>query len=143
MPTVIKWLATTSLILLYFFIFYIGYLIFWPMRTLETENPVLPVITHQVKRGQALVYKVQYCRYDLVGGTIYRTLYGVNNDNVYPLAPVNTVTYPGCRTANVYLMIPTSLTPGTYYVDILVKIQVNMLRQQVLETRTQNFEVTN
>ena len=143
MPTIIKWLATFSLIILYFLMFYVGYLIFWPIRTIETENSILPVITHQVKRGTALIYQVNYCRYQFYGATVYRTLYGTNNNNVYPLAPVNTVTSPGCRTANVYLMIPSSLQPGTYYVNVLLKIQVNLLRQQTLETRTQSFEVTN
>lgn len=143
MPTIIKWLATVTLILLYFFIFYIGYLIFWPVRTIEIKDAIMPVITHQVKRGDALVYQFDYCRYNIFGATVYRTLYGTNNNIVYPLALVNTVTLSGCRTADVYLMIPSSLKPGTYYVDILVKVQVNLLKQEAMEAKTQSFQVVN
>ena len=142
MPKIIVFLGTVSLILLYILLFYAGYLVFWPTKSLVVNNPIMKVDTPVVKRGDALIYDFNYCRYDIFGATIYRTVYGDNNI-IYLLAAVNTVTYPGCRNVKIYLMIPATIPPGTYHVEMLVNVQVNLLKVISVQSRTNDFQVTN
>ena len=101
---------------------------------MKVETPV-------VKQGGALIYDFNYCRYDIFGATIYRTVYGDSNDIIYPLPAVNTITYLGCRNVKVYLMIPTSIPPGTYHVEMLANVQVNILKINSIQTRTTDFKI--
>ena len=140
MPKIIVFFGTLSLILLYILLAYAGYLVFWPTKSLTVANPILHVETPVVKQGGELIYDLSYCRYDIFGATIYRTVYG-NNGIIYPLAAVNSVTYPGCRTAKIYLMIPTSIPPGAYHVNMLVNVQVNLLKVNSIQTNTEDFQI--
>lgn len=121
---------------------------FKPYKTLVVNkvtisNPVaingdLPVI----KRGSAIFYKINYCKYVTVQAVLFRELVGSNNHYPIPVTTGNVAVAPGCgEYINSNALIDPSVAPGTYYMDIVAQYQVNPIRKVAYRYRTPLFEV--
>lgn len=116
---------------------YIGYLRFYPFKTIEIHSP-FNVITKQVVVGEDLVYQASYCKYDTSPAKTYRTIVG---PDFIPTPIVGSVAKQGCHVFDIHLNIPKSTTPGVYRMDGKTVIEVNPLQLQTKFFETEEFEV--
>ena len=124
-------------------IFYVAYALFWPVKTLEIKNfsygHPIAVSTPVVHPGDVLKYTLEYCKYRDTSAIVHRTLLDgqiiilVDKPGNLPL---------GCNTTEVdTTVIPDTINPGRYYLDVSVDYQVNFLRVQRTHYYTDYFQV--
>jgi hypothetical protein len=119
---------------------YIGYLAFWPIKTIEVigHDQILNP-NKQVRIGAALVYKVKYCKYLDVEAHVHRTLAGTIN---YPLPDSTNHIPTGCRTAvSRNTIIPVGVAPGKYRLQLTASYHVNPVRTIEVSHFSEEFEV--
>lgn len=111
-----------------------------PLRTLEFKKSPASILTKEVKRGEAVVYEVDYCKY-------------IDNPAELTLAFVDGIMYPqpksytnvprGCRTTQLETPIPYHLPSGEYYIDLTIEYKVNAIRTVTHNLQTEKFVVLN
>jgi hypothetical protein len=118
--------------------FYIIFLLYWPVKTLEVKNFPMPIVGTEFYPGGTVTYHYDYCKYydtplsirkDFVDGIIYQTDGAVG------------MLERGCHKKNVTINIPGTLQPGTYKLRITTQIVVNKLRTDTRVYETQQFEI--
>lgn len=122
---------------------FVAFSLFWPVRTLEIQgyddsHPV--VVTETViARGQPVKYVLNFCKYTNIPATVHRTLI---DGQIITLAPTVGLLPTGCHSANVQTaVIPTTINPGEYYLDVVVSYQINPFRVEYIHYKTTNFTV--
>lgn len=122
------------------------YLIFWPIKYLavnnyDAEHPV-HVLTPQVHRGEAVQYRLDYCKYRDTDVTVERHL--VDGQDI-PLTQSGGYLELGCHEKALEVEIPITVNPGRYYLDIKPQAHINWLRDWLnpvrVHYRTEYFEV--
>lgn len=118
---------------------YIGYLLFFPFKTIEFKNKPFPVLNSPVSAGTVVKYKVDYCRYTNVPSQVTRTLVG---PTLVTISEDSASTDVGCRSlVSSTVLIPDYVPEGIYHVKLNFCWQVNPLRNICEETGTQDFRV--
>ena len=120
-------------------VFYIGYLAFYPFKTLVVKQPIT-ILTPTVKAGDDMVYQISYCRYFKGSAQLSRTLVGPDN---FPAPFVSSITKPGCGIAHVHLNVPASATPGAYHMEAIAEFQVNPFQLRRVNFQSGEFQVIN
>jgi len=128
-------LVVAGLILLHYI-----YMAVFPIRTLEINTEVAPVTSKQVYPGDTLEYMLDFCSYTQREAKVF---YRMVDGFVYTLPAVETSTPPsGCFNSAIRsVTIPENTPAGTYYLESEVVIYVNSIRQDVVQYRTEAFEV--
>ena len=92
-----------------------------------------------VHPGDSLQYVLDYCKYADIPSVVHRSLI---DGQVITLTDTQGQLPLGCHTliANTAI-IPETVNPGRYYLDVSVIYQVNPLRSQVTHYRTVYFDV--
>jgi hypothetical protein len=118
--------------------FYLIYLLSFPLTPLVLNGP-FKVVTPVVKQGEALIYKVNYCKAKGIGaGHVARTLV---DGILYNLPEAYGTLQEGCRIVNITVEIPKVIPPGVYYLRILSTYEINKLRTVKIESSTERFTV--
>lgn len=118
---------------------YIGYLIFWPFKTMDVQNLPYPVLNSPVEAGQIVVWEVDSCRYTQIAADVTRTLVG---EVTIQLNRENQTLEKGCSKYRVATTIIPSYTPeGEYHIEIAAIYKINPIRQIDRQFRTQKFRV--
>lgn len=135
--------SIACLVTAYIVIGYIAFSLFWPVKTLtitnyEDNNPI-KVATTTVERGQKLEYGLSYCKYTNLVSTVRRTLI---DGQTITLTPTQGAFPLGCRTQLVTTtVIPDTINPGRYYLDVIVEYQINPFRTEYIHYKTEYFDV--
>jgi len=96
------------------------------------------VINRVVKQDETLQYTLDYCKYTERDVLISRRFV----DGIIFSVPDVTASNPeGCRKSLIGIEIPTTLPPGTYYLDIIYAYKVNPIRTMATHSRTELFIV--
>jgi hypothetical protein len=117
--------------------------LFWPVKTLVINNYASPGLvqttTGTFKLGQPIAYKLDYCKYTTVPAVVTRTMI---DGQIITLSNTNGYLPSGCHTTVVETsIIPDSMAPGNYYLDIVSRYPINPFRTEVVHYRTNEFEV--
>lgn len=116
-------------------------IIYWqvyPYKTIEFKYELAPVEQKEVKRGEYLVYILDYCKYtdkeaqinrSFVDGLIYLTPDGIADQ------------LGGCGVARVQIYIPKSMPVGEYQIKQTRHYQLNPIRTETVIYYTERFTV--
>lgn len=117
----------------------IGLLVFWCLYPYKpiTFNEPHQVLTKEVKRGEHLVYLVDYCKNSKAIPTITKTFI---DGIIYAVPETIAVDREvGCGVQKVQMYVPKALPEGEFYVKLLYKYQVNPIKSITVVTRTEKF----
>jgi hypothetical protein len=119
----------------------IGLLVFWCLYPYKpiTFNEPHQVLTKEVKRGEHLVYQVNYCKNTKSIPTITKIFVDGIIYAVPEIVAVDRET--GCNIQQVQMYVPKALPDGEFYVKISYKYQVNPLRSITVVTQTEKFTI--
>lgn len=121
---------------------YFTYSAFWPFRTLEPQVQPYPVLTGQVKIGQPIVYRADYCKRTSAPALVTRALVG-DKGTVVSLSSIPTNLPAGCHRVNsATTFVPPATPPGRYKLALTLTYHVNALRDITVTVETEYFTVT-
>jgi hypothetical protein len=138
------WLCMAVLVLLGAVLLVINIWLFWPYQTLDiigySDGAPLPVVNSVVHPGEAIKYELNYCKYTDKPSVVRRTMI---DGQVITLVDSPGRLPTGCHKATVKTaIVPETINPGNYYLDVSVDYKVNPIRTQTIHYRTQYFQVT-
>lgn len=120
----------------------VGLLVFWavyPYNFVKFNNTPYPVKDKTLYQGEYLEYTVDYCKYtdiepesverDFVDGIIFKSIDARANIR------------PGCNVAKPKSIVPTTLPPGDYHLEITVTYRANPIRDITYTNKTETFTV--
>jgi hypothetical protein len=139
----IHYIALALEVLMAVLLMWVNYSLFWPVKTMVINNYSIPgmVATTALtfKRGEPISYKLDYCKYTTIPAIVTRTLI---DGQIITLSNTNGYLPTGCHTTIVETsVIPDSIGPGTYYLDMVLRYPINPFRTEVVHYRTNEFEV--
>lgn len=135
--------SIVSLVTAYLIIGYIAFCLFWPVKTLEIvgyndSNPVV-IQNDVIHKGDILIYDLNYCKYTNKSSIVHRSLI---DGQIINLADTPGRLPTGCHTTTIQTaIIPETINPGTYYLDVTVEYDVNPFRTEYLHYKTTYFTV--
>jgi hypothetical protein len=113
---------------------------FWwlyPYKIVEMKQPY-EVLTPEVKQGELLVYRQEYCKYTDKMPTVQR--YFVDG-LIYSMADVSPTLREGCGQTLTSIFVPRNLPAGDYYMRTVVTYKINPIRTITFEFSTDKFKV--
>lgn len=125
-------------------ILWVNYSLFWPVQTLDIKNyssaGMVQTEKTSYKLGEPISYVLDYCKGTDVPPTVSRELV----DGQIIMLSDNSGYLPiGCHTTTVETaVIPNSIVPETYYLDVTVRYPINPFRTETVHYRTNSFQVT-
>lgn len=115
-------------------------LMFWWLYPYKTTSNIQPykILNEEVRQGDLLLYKIDYCKYTNVTPTVNRQFI----DGIIYSTPESTAQLKkGCGRFINSVKIPTTLPPGTYYMKATVTFKMNPIRIISKEFITEQFTV--
>ena len=128
-----------SLFAISFCFFIIGLITYWliyPIKVLEfgPENGI--IITKEVKSGEYVEMKQDFCKYVDVISQVDRQFI----DSIVYQVPISYNNRPlGCHKKIEYIYIPKALPPGEYHISTTIRIALNPLRTVIRNVQTNKF----
>lgn len=118
---------------------YIGYLLFFPFKTLTVNSQPYKITTPQVHPGENVSYVADICRHTEVEAVTKRSLISPANTVYLPDRPSKLGT--GCAEVTVKALIPIETPEGRYKLHLDISYQVNPLRNITKTVETEEFDV--
>lgn len=139
--TIFHKIATGTLIVATLLVFYVSYLLFWPVKILVYANHPFTVLNDNktVKAGDILIYEVDYCKYKNVSAMIDKQFI---NDVILETPDLEGNLTVGCfQKTSMTTLVPIIAPPGKYHLNIIATYRVNSLRTEVITHETEEFTV--
>lgn len=118
---------------------YIGYLLFYPFEPASFGTQQFPVEKKVIKQGEIVKYYVEYHKLMNVPARANHTL--VNHVQINFSDIVSFLPKGDYEVWNHDITIPQFVSPGKYYIVVTWTYRVNPLREIVMTSRTEEFEV--
>ena len=131
-------LLFVSLGISFIFVLLVLFWVLFPYKPLSINNHPYPVITKEVKKGDALLFKMDYCKYTDKKATVTRRFI---DSLLYVMPDITAVNEMGCRRQLVSEEIPQNLPAGEYIMDFYYTYKVNPIREVTVHAHTQKFQV--
>jgi len=131
-------LLFVSLGISFIFVLLVLFWLIFPYEPLSINNHPYPVITKEVKKGDVLLFEVDYCKLTDKKATITRRFI---DSLLYVMPDITAVNEMGCRRQLVSEEIPQNLPAGEYVMDFYYTYKVNPIREVTVHARTQKFQV--
>lgn len=113
-------------------------LMFYPYKTIDVFKTPLKILTPEVKRGESVVYEVDYCKYtDQQADVTISFTDGFS----YPQPRVTSNTLKGCAKTQRAVIVPDNLPAQTYHLHITLEYRMNSLRTITKTYDTEKFKV--
>jgi len=122
----------------FIFVLLVLFWLIFPYEPLSINNHPYPVITKEVKKGDVLLFEVDYCKLTDKKATITRRFI---DSLLYVMPDITAVNEMGCRRQLVSEEIPQNLPAGEYVMDFYYTYKVNPIREVTVHARTQKFQV--
>lgn len=121
----------------------IAYSLFWPVQTLVINNfspdKPIPLADSIVHPGDRLQYQLDYCKYTDAPSNVHRTMI---DGQVITLTDTVGQLPTGCHIVTVKTaIVPATINPGKYYLDVTVSYRVSILRTIYIHYHTTYFTV--
>lgn len=124
----------------FIFMLHIWFMLLYPYKTVEITAPAVVLNEGKVvKRGEPVLYQVQYCKYTDNSAMVYRSLVDsivINFPTFSSNLPRGCSTYTG-ETPNV----PLTTQVGKYHLNIRLEYKMNALRTISHEFNTEDFTI--
>jgi hypothetical protein len=137
-----KALLLTSLFALvpaFIIVITVSFWLSYPYRTVEVSNSPMPVeFVHTEGFGNHILFHAEFCSYTDKEITIHRRLV---NTQVISFPEIKATIPKGCDIRDLYLKLPKVISPGVYYLDWHIEVQVNPLRKEEYSFTTQEFVI--
>jgi hypothetical protein len=108
----------------------------YPYKPAEFKS--VTILSPQVKQGGELHYIVNYCKYTQIPAQVVRAFI---NDIVYTTDSITTNNPIGCRSSQSVIVVPQELSKGVYYLRQTWIYKVNPVREVIITTNSDSFEV--
>jgi len=131
-------LLFVSLGISFIFVLLVLFWVLFPYKPLSINNHPYPVITKEVKKGDALLFKMDYCKFTDKKATVTRRF---TDSLLYVMPDITAVNEAGCRKQLISEEIPQNLPAGEYIMDFYYTYKVNPIREVTVHARTQKFQV--
>jgi len=131
-------LLFVSLGISFIFVLLVLFWVLFPYKPLSINNHPYPVITKEVKKGDALLFKMDYCKYTDKKATVTRRFI---DGLLYVMPDITAVNEAGCRKQLISEEIPQNLPAGEYIMDFYYTYKVNPIREVTVHAHTQKFQV--
>jgi hypothetical protein len=135
-----------GLLIAYIALGLVSFWLFYPYRTMEIHNfsaanpNTIIVSAPSFKLGQPISYVLDYCKYTDVSPVVSRVL--VDGQQISLTNPYGYLA-TGCHKDLVQTaIIPDTINPGTYYLDMTLRYTVNPIRTITIHYVTNSFQVT-
>jgi hypothetical protein len=122
----------------FIFVLLVLFWLIFPYKPLSINNHPYPVITKEVKKGDVLLFEVDYCKLTDKKATITRRFI---DSLLYVMPDITAVNEMGCRRQLVSEEIPQNLPAGEYVMDFYYTYKVNPIREVTVHAHTQKFQV--
>ena len=134
---ILSWLVIISAIAL---MLLFGFWMLYPYKPIVYNDPVYPILNENKTAtvGGILSYEVDYCKYtDIYPEVFKRYVDGI----IYQTPPGRGIVYQGCRVQQVDNLVPTTLIPGKYKMEVIVDYQMNPIRHIIFTNYTEDFTI--
>ena len=142
-------LPKASYLIIFFslmFIFYIGYLLFYPFPTIWVRQPY--EIINEPVPGGTIEYEVEYCRYTDGNSDVIHNLHGDKSTKL-PNDSISTITLDnkglrlqkGCGKVLKVVPIPKFIPPGNYYIEETIYYNVSPLQKRKRVFKSKPFQI--
>lgn len=136
-------LSMTVILAAIFALLYLGYMLYWPVKTIEFKNNgdlEIVNLNKEVRQGEQLEYKISYCRFTDQQAIVTRV---IQDGLIYIMPPIQTNTGIGCQYDKIMSIaeIPKAIPPGKYQMLITVEFKINPLRTITHSLYTEPFTV--
>lgn len=137
------WIGIPTLILGASFLAWVNYSLYWPITTLVIQNysdaKPIPVLTSMIEPGEPLQYELDYCKYTNRPAVVHRSFM---DGQIILLQDSSGKLPTGChKTLVKTAIVPETINPGEYYLDVSVDYTINPLRTITTHYRTTEFTV--
>ncbi len=137
------WFSIVCLATAYAVMAVIAYSLFWPVQTLVINNfsqeKPIQITNTVVNPGDRLEYQLDYCKYTDAPSTVHRTMI---DGQIITLTDTQGQLPAGCHVVTVKTaIVPTTINPGKYYLDVTVSYRVSLLRTVYIHYHTTYFTV--
>ena len=122
----------------FIFVLLVLFWLIFPYEPLSINNHPYPVLNKEVKKGDVLLFEVDYCKLTDKKATITRRFI---DSLLYVMPDITAVNEMGCRRQLVSEEIPQNLPAGEYVMDFYYTYKVNPIREVTVHARTQKFQV--
>lgn len=131
-------LGIISLILSSFILLLMFFWSIYPYKPIVINKEPIKVITKEVKKGDILIYELDYCKNNKNKVEISRSFV----DGIVFATPTVTTENPlGCTVSNISIQVPETLPNGEYYLKVSYSYQVNPIRKVSVDSTTETFTV--
>jgi len=140
MSKVFQYIAYVTIALAIAMMILFTYWMLYPYNPVDFKDEVYPILNEGkiATQGGSLKYRVNYCKYvKQVPEVSKKYVDGI----IYDTPGSRGVVFQGCRVQVVDNIVPDTLLPGEYYIDIEIDYQMNPLRHVIYNNRTEKFTV--
>lgn len=113
-------------------------MMFYPFKTIEVHRTPIKILTPEVKRGESVVYEVDYCKFTDEQAEI--TISFVDGFSYAQPAVISNIK-PGCAVAQRAVLVPANLPAHKYHLRISLAYRMNALRTITKTFETEEFTV--
>lgn len=114
------------------------FMLFYPIAVIKPNVQPYKVLTKVVSPGGKFVYQVDACKKADATATIQRRFVG---DVIYFLPSQDGTVKPGCSKSNIEITVPDDVSPGKYYLDLVIEYRLNFLTSRIYYFDTESFLV--
>lgn len=140
MNKILQWIAYITILVALGMMLIFGYWMLYPYNPIVYKDPVYPVLNEgkTVEVGGILKYEVSYCKYSSVYPTVIKRYV---DGLIYETPAGRGVVYEGCREQIIDNLVPSTLVPGKYKMEIIIEYQMNPVRKITYTNYTEEFTV--
>lgn len=131
-------LSFSFVLLLIFSILFFWFTYFYPFQPVKWADKQFPVITHTVKAGEYLTFKMNFEKKMDISPTV--TWYLVDG-TVVKLAETGVTRPLGVNSFERNIFIPVSTYPGEYFIQVEVVYEIFPWRKLTYVLKTEKFKV--
>jgi len=131
------------ILITYLLLLYVGYLLFYPVRSFKVMVSPTPVTQKSYHFGDVIEFTPTTCRYNDNDGSVNRVLRNVDYPTIaYGMSDVPLVSQPfKCAVYRISLILPNKMIQGRYIVENYISIKTNALRTEHYKCYTESFSV--
>jgi hypothetical protein len=129
-----------TLIAVFIFVCIVIYWSIYPYKPIVYQDKEYPILNEnkEATQGGILKYQVNYCKYTtIVPLVLKRYVDGIMYDTPYSRGVVTI----GCHSQVVDNLVPETLPPGKYHMDIVVDYKMNPIRNLIYNNKTEEFTI--
>jgi hypothetical protein len=135
------YIAYLAIIISFLVLGLMGYWLLYPYNPVTYKTIPYPVLNENKTAtvGGILKYSVDYCKTTNIYPTVIKRYV---DGLIYETPAGRGVVYKGCRVQVVDNLVPSTLIPGKYKMEVIIEYQMNPIRKIIYTNYTEEFTIT-